>query len=130
MIPTFISCSDSDTINIDLCNECVLINKDVYDTTTTNNYTINSVKLIGDLITVQIISGGCNGNSWVATLIDANQILESNPSQRNIIIRFENNEACFAIVEKKFTFNIKELKENQTEILLNLEGWNTQINYK
>lgn len=129
IIPAFLSCSEKSSIDFDLCNECVLIDENLYETTTINNYTINNATLTGDLLTVQIVASGCDGNSWKATFIDANEILESNPIQRNGRIRFENNEACLAVIGKEFTFNLKKLKENQQPIILNLDGWNTQINY-
>jgi len=126
----FLSCEEKENLNINKCNECVVISKDLYNKTTTNNYTINNVTLVGDLLTVKIGASGCNGESWKATLIDANQLLESYPIQRNVKILFENDEDCLAVFEKEFTFYIKELKENQSEAVLNLEGWDSQINYK
>ena len=57
------------------------------------------------------------------------EILESNPVQRNIKFSLENTEACLAIFEKEFTFEIGVLKEDFTEVILNLTGWDTQINY-
>jgi hypothetical protein len=126
---TFLSCSDSNDIDFNLCNECVIIDNNLYNNTKTDTYTINNIRLNEDFLTIKIAASGCSGNSWKATLIDANQILESNPIQRNIRVLFESNEACLAFFEKEFRFNIKKLKENQSKVILNLDGWNTQINY-
>ena len=49
--------------------------------------------------------------------------------QRFIKIALVNDEDCLAMIQKEFTFNIKKLKENEPEILLNLQGWDTQIKY-
>lgn len=125
----FFACSETKETTLDVCNECVVIDNTLYNKTQTNNYTINHVVLNEGFLTLKISASGCSGNSWVATLVDANQILESNPIQRNIRISFQNKEACLAVFEKEFTFNIKELKQNKSEIILNLDGWNTQINY-
>jgi hypothetical protein len=124
-----LSCSDSVDADFDLCNECVIIDNTLYNSSKTVDFTVNNVLLNRDFLTIKIGASGCSGNSWKATLIDANQILESNPMQRNIRVIFENNEACLAIFEKEFTFNIKKLKEDESKIILNLENWNTQINY-
>jgi hypothetical protein len=124
-----LSCSDSVDVNFDLCNECVIIDNTLYNSAKTANFTINNVLLNEGFLTIKIGASGCSGSSWKATLIDANQILESNPIQRNISVLFENNEACLAVFEKEFTFNIKKLKGDQSKIILNLNGWNTQINY-
>ena len=125
----FFACSDSEETTMNLCNECVVINNNLYNNTKTDNYTINNVQLNGDLLIIKIGASGCNGNSWKATLIDANEILESDPIQRNIKLSLENEEACLAVFEKEFTFNIKVLKEDFPEVLLNLERWNAQISY-
>lgn len=125
----FTSCDETKDA-IDLENQTVIINNNLYKETATNNYTITDVQLNGNNLTIKISSSGCDSNSWKAVLIDANIILESFPEQRNIKLALENNEACLAVFEKEFTFDISILKENFSEITLNLEGWNTQINYK
>jgi hypothetical protein len=124
-----LSCSDSVDADFDLCNECVIIDNTLYNSSKTVDFTVNNVLLNRDFLTIKIGASGCSGNSWKATLIGANQILESNPVQRNIRVIFENNEACLAVFEKEFTFNIKKLKEDESKIILNLGDWNTQINY-
>jgi hypothetical protein len=107
----------------------VIIDNTLYNSSKTGDFTVNNVLLNRYFLTIKIGASGCSGNSWKATLIGANQILESNPVQRNIRVIFENNEACLAVFEKEFTFNIKKLKEDESKIILNLGDWNTQINY-
>lgn len=123
------ACSETEDNSFNLCNDCVVIDNDLYKNTATNNYTITDIQLNEDLLTIKISASGCDGNSWAATLIDANEIAESNPIQRFIKLSLENKELCLAVFEKEFTFNIKKLKENQSKIILNLEGWNKQIEY-
>ena len=108
----------------------MVVDNDLYNSAKTTNYNISSVVLNGDLLKIKIGSSGCDANSWKATLVDANKILESNPIQRNIKVLIENNGACLAVFEKEFTFDIQILKENYSEVILNLEKWNPQINYK
>lgn len=129
LLLAFLGCSETTKIDVDICNECVVIDNDLYNNTDTNNYSINDVVVTNNLLTIKISAGGCSVDNWSATLIDADQILESNPVQRNIKILFTAKEDCLAFFEKEFTFNIRGLKENYPEIILNLEGWNTQINY-
>ena len=124
----FTSCDDKNDAII-LENESVIINANLYKETATNDYTITDVQLNGDLLTLKIGASGCDGNSWKAVLVDANEILESNPIQRNIKISLENKELCLAVFAREFTFDISILKENFPEIILNLEGWNSQIYY-
>lgn len=124
----FISCNDKNDAII-LENETVIINTTLYNKTATNNYTITNVVLNGNLLTLTIASSGCGSESWTAVLIDANEILESEPIQRNIKLFLKNNEACLAYFERDFTFDISILKEGFSKVNLNLEGWNQQIIY-
>ncbi|APZ45781.1 hypothetical protein BW723_05490 [Polaribacter reichenbachii] len=128
MICLLISCNENNN-NIDLENESVIINKTLYNETITENYTITEATINDNFLTIKISSSGCDGNSWKAVLIDAKEILESYPIQRNIKLSLENNEACLAVFEQEFMFDISILKENYSEINLNLEGWNAQLNY-
>lgn len=123
-----ISCNNDNNEPL-LQDESVIISNSVYNSTTTNNYTITDVKIDGNSLTIKISSSGCSGDSWKAVLVDANEILESNPVQRNIKLALENNEACLAVFEKEFTFDISILTTSFSELFLNLEGWNTQIYY-
>jgi hypothetical protein len=131
IIVLFLCClaCDEDTNEPILQNESVVIDSNLYKSSVTNNYTITDVKIDANLLTVKISSSGCSGDSWQAVLVDANEVLESYPIQRNIKLVLENKEACLAVFEKEFTFDITSLKENYSEVILNLEGWNSEINY-
>lgn len=124
----YFSCSDQNTVDTTV-SETVIINSNLYKEADSNLYTINNVSLNGNLLSIKITSSGCSGNSWKAVLIDANEILESYPVQRNIKLALENKEACLAIFEKEFTFDISALKDGFSKVILNLEGWNYAINY-
>lgn len=131
ILVTFL-CYTSCVENVDdpiLQNESVIIDSNLYNAVTTNTYTISDVSLSGDLLTIKISSSGCSADSWKASLVDANEVLESYPVQRNIKLALENNESCLAVFEKEFTFDISILTEDFSELYLNLEGWNTQIYY-
>lgn len=125
----FFKCDEKD-IDVNYENENVVVNNSLYNQTETNNYTITNVQLTENELTVKISSSGCSGDSWKAILVDANLILESFPIQRNIKLALENNEACLAVFEKEFTFDISTLKEDYESLYLNLEGWNSQIFYE
>ena len=123
------NCEENKTANVDLCNGCVVIDNNSYNATETSNYTILDVNLTGDTLAIKIGSSGCSSENWKATLIDSGNVLEPFPVVRSLKLKLENNEACLAYFEKEYTFNIKELKENYTQIILNIDGWQTQINY-
>jgi hypothetical protein len=128
MISFFTACNENDNEAV-LKNESVIVDNNLHTNTAVNNYTITAVKIEGNLLTLKISSSGCSGNSWKAVLVDANEILESYPVQRNVKLALENSESCLAVFEKEFTFDITILKAGFSEVILNLEGWSTQINY-
>lgn len=123
----FTACDDD--VNSIFDDSTVVIDNSIYQSTITNNYTISNVNLSGNLLTIKVSSSGCSGDSWKAILVDANEIAESDPVQRFIKLSLENKEACLAVFEKEFTFDITKLTKDFYRLTLNLEGWNNQINY-
>ncbi|SNR17768.1 DUF6970 domain-containing protein [Tenacibaculum jejuense] len=108
----------------------LIIDKERYDSTDTSNYTITSASVENNILTLEITSSGCSGDSWIMNLIDSEQILESFPIQRNLRLKFINEEACLAIVTREVKFNISKLRSAQyDEMILNLDQWNSPINY-
>jgi len=108
----------------------VIINKDIYDNTTTDNYEIIGAAIKDHILSIIISSNGCSGTTWGVNLIDAGEILESTPPQRVLKIQLINKEACNAIVEKEIQYDISELKESKfNTLVLNLSGWNKTITY-
>lgn len=125
--PDFLDNTTNKTI---LWQNSVIIDGNLYSNTTTNNYTITTVSIIENLLKIRIRSSGCSGDSWKATLIDANQILESLPGQRLLKLSLENNEECDAIFERNFVFDLTPLQIiDASQLILNLSKWNTPLNY-
>ena len=108
----------------------LIINKEKYDATNTDNYSITSATIQNNILTLEVTSSGCSGDSWIMNLIDSGEISESFPLQRSLKLELTNNEACLAIVTKEVKFNISRLQISQIDqIILNLEQWNSPINY-
>lgn len=107
----------------------VIINKDLYKNVKTDNYTIKNASINGDFLTVTIVSGGCSGNSWIVSLVDSENILESKPPQKELKIELINKELCYAIVTKEFVFDITKLREDGNAVILNIAGWQKKITY-
>ena len=108
----------------------VLMDNDLYTTTETSNYTINDVTVDGNSLKLSIASSGCDGNTWIGLLIDAESILESLPVQRQLKLNLVNNEACLAVISKEIEFDISSLQvEGENTVHFNLEGWTESIVY-
>lgn len=127
-----VSCSKSDEPEFtdSACDEIAILDNNKFRNGNTENYSVENVTINGDCLEVEIVSGGCSGENWEVTLVDAERIAESLPEQRDIKILLENNEACLAIVRKEFSFDLRPLRTTNNEVLLNLENWDERILYE
>lgn len=127
-----VSCSKSDEPEFtdSACDEIAILDNNEFRNGNTENYSVENATINGDCLEVEIVSGGCSGESWEVTLVDAERIAESLPEQRDIKILLENNELCYAIVTKEFSFDLRPLRTTNNEVLLNLENWEERILYE
>ena len=89
------------------------------------------LEINGDCLVINFSASGCDGNTWIVKLIDSEQILESNPIQRNLRISLENNEDCTAVPNKTLTFDISNLQiQDDNRIYLNITNSGDQILYE
>ena len=79
---------------------------------------------------INFSSSGCNGDTWELKLIDSEDILESNPPQRNLRLSLKNEESCLAYITKELTFDISNLQVNGNKVQLNLTNSDKNILYK
>jgi len=108
----------------------VMVDKNLFDQTETDNYSITDVVLEGDLLKLSIGSSGCSGDTWVPILVDSGDVLESFPVQKQLKLNLVNQEACLAVINKTYEFDLTTIQlEDYDTIILNLEGWNESITY-
>lgn len=112
-----------------MCDEKVIIDKNLFDSAPNSSMNITKIEIIGDCLSIDFNASGCNGNSWKVKLIDSEAILKSNPPQRNLRLSLENNELCEAIIYKKISFDISKLRLTGSEVILNIVNSEHQIKY-
>lgn len=110
-------------------NSKIIVNNSIYNETKIATYTIQNVSLTNNLLKVTIASGGCDGSTWVANLVDSGNIAESLPVQRYATIQLKNEETCMAIVTKEFIFNISDLKIGD-QTIFHIKGWKETVTLK
>lgn len=123
-----LSCSEDD--NLPLVDSFVLIDSDAYSSTLSDNYTIRSVKIDGDFLTIKFSASGCSGESWKVKLIDSGAVAESLPPQRYLVLSLENYELCEALITKELTFNIAALRVDGKGVWLNFKNFEEGILYE
>lgn len=113
-----------------LCGEKVVISPSLYQETSSDYVRIDKASLVGNCLTLKIVSGGCNGKTWKAQLIDSGSLDKSNPAQRKLKVLLENEEFCLAIVTREFTFDISKLKKSYSgQMLLSIEKYEGTISF-
>lgn len=127
--PTFWACNDDENALATTCDDIVKIDSDRFQNDASAFFTVLNVSIDDDCMIVEYSSSGCDGNSWVMELIDANAIKESNPIQRDVRLVLENNEACQAVFTREISFDITPLQTDDSNILINIEGFTLSYNY-
>lgn len=125
------SCSDNnDSGNLTNCDFETLISAEQYQNAPSDQLEINSLEINGDCLKINFSSGGCDGNTWELKLIDSEDILESNPPQRNLRLSLKNEELCEAYITKELTFDISNLQINGSKVQLNITNSEQNILYE
>ena len=70
---------------------------------------------------IKFTASGCTGKTWIAKLIASENVIETNPCQRPIILTLVNNESCTAMPIKEVSFNIETLQiKGDNKVKLNI----------
>lgn len=121
------SCNASDPSGAGFCGDYAIEDEAKYVSTSSTEYTIKDVVAFGNCITITINASGCSGDRWRGTLYFSEQVVETTPNQRYSKLSLFNDEACLAVFEKSFTFNIGNMRPNNEPFMLMLEGLNQPI---
>ena len=126
-----LSCSnDDDNENQNNCDFETIINIEQYKNAPSDQVEINSLEINDDCLKINFSSGGCDGDTWELKLIDSEDILESNPPQRNLRLSLKNDELCEAYITKELTFDITNLQVDGNKVQLNITNSDENILYE
>ncbi len=121
-----IQCTDSGN-----CDDCIIINKNLYDQTTTDNYTIQDITINQDCLEITFSASGCDGDTWEIDVIDLGGIAETAVPQRDLKLKLINNEACLAVFTRTISFNLAPLQlKNYSAVNLKIADYPTVISYE
>jgi hypothetical protein len=129
---TILSCSNDDNGgNSNNCDFETIVSAEQYENAPSDQLNINSLEINSNCLKINFSASGCDGNSWEVKLIDSEQIMESNPVQRNLRLSLKNNEDCTAVPSKTLTFDISELQIlDDNQVYLNITNSDDQILYE
>lgn len=124
------SCNKDKDTDQTSCDEQVIVNNDEYNNTSNDQIEISALQIEDNCVKFTLSASGCDGNTWIVKLIDSDEILYSEPPQRNIKVSFQNNEECVAVISKEFIFDITELQVSGNKVYLNIVNTGDQILYE
>lgn len=125
------SCTDCDDDMPQLSNCSIsgntIINATQYQSITTDVF-IEDLQISGDCLTIVIGGSGCDASTWELNIIDEDNAIGTNPSQRNVALEFINNEACLAAFTREFVFDVASLQTTGNQVSLNFTNSGTGLN--
>ena len=113
------------------CNEKAVLDHVAFPQVNTNNYGITNVVLNGDCLEITVSSSGCNPNNWDMNFVASEVVVETLPNMWYAKVELINNEDCQAVFQKTVSFDLTPFKiTGQNQVLINIQGWNTNIMYQ
>lgn len=125
VLTLILSCNKDESV----CDQDVIISKEQFDIAPNDNHVINNTFIDGDCLSINFNAGGCSGESWKVELIDSEQIKESCPVQRVLLLSLKNDELCDAWIQKEISFDITDLQIDDDKIILNIKGFDERVLY-
>jgi hypothetical protein len=92
-----LQCDDEDDVQLSLCDVAVVLDNSIYETIESDFHSLTTAEIDGDCLSVNISASGCDGITWVLTLVDSEDIAESMPPQRYLKLAPANYEVCLAV---------------------------------
>lgn len=128
------SCSsddDNSTVNQNCGLISEIVSEDEFNSIITSNYEITEVELNRDCLEITYRASGCGTEFWEENLYSVDAFYAVFPLQRYVKMEVINEELCEAIFQKSISFDLTPFQiKTQSEIPLNIEGWNQQIIYQ
>ena len=135
LLSMFIMSCDSDDDNSNIENNCDFISEIIsegdFNALNTSNYVITEVVLNNDCLKITFGSTGCGTELWEENLFSTDTFYTVFPLQRALKMELINDELCQAEFLKTVSFDLTPFQiDGQSELPLNIDGWNEQINYE
>ncbi|MFT5914743.1 MAG: hypothetical protein ACJAWV_000274 [Flammeovirgaceae bacterium] len=112
------------------CSESVVVSATEFDSVATIKPAINSLRIDGDCLTINLSASGCSGDSWELKLVDSGEVRESTPAKRELKLFLKNTELCQAYLAKEVSFDISALQVGGNSVLLEMADSELEILYQ
>jgi hypothetical protein len=121
--------------NQDSCKG-IVIDEAKYDASVLDDYLMKYAFIEGDTLSVIVqYGGGCGSANF--TLITNGQFMESDPVQLDVVLAFQDEDPCEALIQKSICFDISALADLYNDsyqtsggtIIIRLKNYDDQIGY-
>ncbi|XLS29859.1 hypothetical protein ACJD0Z_03315 [Flavobacteriaceae bacterium M23B6Z8] len=124
------ACNGDDDNNFNGCDDGVIISGSEFVNAPSDQLTISNLEITDNCLAITFSASGCSGESWRIKLIDAAEVLDSDPQQRNLRLSLKNDELCDAIITRTVSFDLTRLQLDGNEIILRIANNSSQISYR
>lgn len=108
------------------CGPEIIRDSLMFDSILSTFFTLSNVDISEDCLSFELTASGCDGNSWLVNLVEAQTIAYTNPITKELKVDFYNNEICAAVFTNHYYFDLLLLQEN-TDSVINLNIVNAGI---
>ncbi|MEM0940012.1 MAG: hypothetical protein AAF600_07015 [Bacteroidota bacterium] len=132
VLPLFILISvsfacDDDQTEVS-CGPYAITSED-YENIQSDPFSISSSEIIDNCLSIEIITGGCDGESWTAQLYKSEAETFSLPPQLFMKLVLNDDEYCEAAIKKTFQFDLTPIIDQREQFIIRLEGWDQLLEY-
>jgi hypothetical protein len=126
-----ISCdNDNNNLRNSLENsDRIRVEDDLFSNAPNDDFEIIMASIADNNLNITIGYGGGCGTIYY-DLVTGTDYLETNPTQKNIRLAFDDKDNCEAGIELKLSFNLTQIQISSTNrIIINLNKWENPIEY-
>ncbi len=134
------SCEKTEIQNEDankiLCEKQIIIDENLFQSAANDSLTIKNAMVVNDEIQVSVeYVGGCGEQTY--QLLTHGRYAESIPVQLQVLLSFENNDSCNAVIQEDICFDLKELsthyeqsyQDSEGTIIIRLQEYENELSY-
>ncbi|MEP1094905.1 MAG: hypothetical protein ABJG78_07320 [Cyclobacteriaceae bacterium] len=125
-------CEESDQVSLE--KDVIIIDK--FSVIEDSEMLINNAEIESDILTLSIqYGGGCGEIDY--DLYTSGLFMESNPVQLEVVLSFEDNDTCEALITKDLSFDLEPVatlwkdsyQEASGTVIVRLKGYSDSIRY-
>lgn len=122
-------CDNDDEVETN-CGQGIVVDSGFYKSSLSEDFELVNAEIVGNCLTVEISTSGCDGSTWSLVLVDFGIIIQSDPQQRFLKLVFSKEEDCSEVLGQTRIFDLSTIQiEGINSIILNFDGLRNPLKY-